>query len=116
VSFEVEPLRAFDGVPEYFLVTFEPIAIGAIPGIIIGQNYRFCYLSRMGSNPYEDNNIERENRYFDFPESYATIKDGVLVNIFNAHHIFEKDYIESRMQYLRSVKGRRFIKNFSSSL
>ncbi len=63
-GFRFEILKAYDEVPEYFLITHEPAAFGVLAGRIIGNKYRTFGLNLMKSNPYDDNDIEKENRYY----------------------------------------------------
>jgi len=68
-SFDVEILLSFDGIPEYFLVTYKPFAIGHTPGIIIGNEYLLFVINRRdhSNNPFEENGIEKGNRFYMFP-------------------------------------------------
>jgi hypothetical protein len=114
-SFVVETLLSFDGISECFLIAFEPAAIGVMPGIILNKEYRIFQMNLRTNNPFEDHSIEKGNRYYSFQTGYAAMVDELLTNLDN-NDVYEKDEIENKMQYMRSFKGRRFIRNYSARL
>jgi len=117
-SFEVEILLSFDGKPECFLITFMPESIGVMPGIIMNNQYYGLNLNRTKGayNPYEENNIEKGNRYYMWQGSskrgFATIIDGIIVDLYDGH-IYKQDEIDESLKYLRSASGKRYIRNYS---
>ena len=120
-SFDVEILLSYDGIPEYFLVTYKPFAIGHIPGIIIGNEYRIFILNQIShsNNPFEENEIEKGNRFYMFWGSrnrgVAARKDGVLIDLYEGH-IYSEDEIKNRLEFLRSEDGLRFTLKYSGLL
>jgi len=117
-SFDVEILLSYDGIPEHFLVTYKPFAIGHVPGIIIGNEYWIIAIKRIShsNSPFEENEIEKGNRFYMFPgvspQGFAAKKDGVLKDLFDGH-IYSEDEIKNRLEFLRSEQGLRFILNYS---
>ncbi|MCL2139599.1 MAG: hypothetical protein FWH41_08755 [Treponema sp.] len=122
-SFDVEILLSFDGIPEHFLVTYKPFAIGYVPGLIIGNEYYIFALNRIpnSNNPFEENGIEKGKRYYMFPGSpsngFAAIIDGAFTDLLDGH-IYSENEIKNRLEFLRSEQGLNFMKNpfYSSHL
>ena len=116
-SFDVEILLSFDGIPEHFLVTYKPLAIGYTPGLIIGNEYLFFELERHSNsnNPFEENGIEKGNRFYMFggtvSSGYAAKKDWVLTDLWDGH-IYSENEIKNRLEFLRSEQGLRFMRNY----
>jgi hypothetical protein len=128
-SFDVEILSSFDGKPEYFLVTYKPVAIGYTPGVIIGNKYYLLGSNHVSNrnNPFEERGIEKGNRYYmkggAGPAGFAFIKDGAFTDLYNEssydeanNHIYSEKEIEERLQFLRSSEGIRFMKNWGIKL
>jgi len=144
-SFEVEILLTFDNKQEHFLVTFKPSSIGFVPGIIVNSKYYLlngqwiniqrnygCYIDDdgekavfppgygEGKNPFEENKIEKGNRYYmhvgaSGPRGLAYKKNGDFVDLWSGH-IYTKDEIKERLTFLNTAYGRFFTLNFASRL
>ena len=120
-SFDVEIILSYDGKPEHFLVTHKPFAIGYVPGIIIGNEYNVFWINRIGhsNNPFEENGIEKGNRYYMFPGSprngFAAIIDGAFTDLIDGH-IYSENEIKNRLEFLRSEQGLSFMRTYSSPL